>query len=490
MLFLMLLVLPSTLTLVAQTIAPKKLGYPEICANKPNFEYPLGYNRYEVSFKVSGFDATTTYFVILSDDKGSFSNPIKPVIIPNNSPPNTPADTPTDKTLTFELPSNIIGSDIYQLKVQSSTGYISQPFKASDLQSSFPIYYLSYSGPFYINNQNGSVSFCNGGSVTLTIDNTTPSVPNSSPLQYPQLKYNWYKDGTIIPNETSSSLSVNQIGEYYVEINYGPCTDVNTHSQSVKVTGASGSVANINSSLGNPFCSTTNMTTLTASTGNSYVWKKDGAVLPGEIAQTYQTNLPGIYTCDVDFGGCKSTGTIDLKADQIASTISVDVDKINYIQDGEALAVTTTTTAVNPSYQWFLNDVPISGETQSFLDITAQGKYKVTITQTSGCQIVNEFPFEVSYKVDYNVSKIPNIISPNNDGTNDTWIIPDEYTNGKANVLILSSVGENVFQTENYDNYSGWPQAPIDFKNFNPVYYYIITPSAGSAKKGSITLVK
>ena len=57
-------------------------------------------------------------------------------------------------------------------------------------------------------------------------------------------------------------------------------------------------------------------------------------------------------------------------------------------------------------------------------------------------------------------------------------------------MTILSSLGEIVFETDNYDNYNGWPQTSIEFKNFNPVYYYIITPNGGSAKKGSITLLK
>jgi len=149
------------------------------------------------------------------------------------------------------------------------------------------------------------------------------------------------------------------------------------------------------------------------------------------------------------------------------------------------------TLSVSPAYQWFLNDVAISGADKSSLDITAQGKYKAVITQTSGCNITDEFPFEVSFKVNLNVPKISNIVTPNGDGINDTWIIPDLYIGGtNTHIVILSSLGEIVFETDNYDNYDGWPQTAIEFNNFNPVYYYIITPNGQSAKKGSITLVK
>jgi hypothetical protein len=501
--FLMLLILPSTFFLFAQgTILPQRLGYPRICANIPNVSYPAGYNRYEVPFKISGFAANETFIVLLSDDKGSFTTPIKPKIIPNSS--SAPAETATDKILTFEVPADLIGSDIYKIRVQNLAGTVtSGDFKASDFSTFFPIHFLSYSGPFYINNKSNTLSFCNGGSVTLTIDNATPSIPKTSPLQFPQLKYTWYKNGVVVPNGTNSSLSVNQVGDYYVEINYGPCTDLNTHSQIVKVTGASGTVATIISSSGNPFCSSLGNTTLTASAGNSYLWKKDNTIVTSAIDQTYQTNLPGVYTCEVDFGGCKSTGSIDLKVFEISSDIfGVDKDKVNKIPEGQTVSVTTTTTAVLPSYQWFLNGATIPGETKSSFDVTAEGKYKLIVTQTSGCIISNEFLFEVSYQTNFNVPQIANIVSPNNDGANDTWIIPDDYIDGKAKVMILSSLGEIVFETDNYDNYgnddcvdkihcSNWPNTNTpEFNNYNPVYYYIITPAGQSAKKGSITLVK
>lgn len=485
----MLLVLPSTITLFAQTsILPQKLGYPRICANIPNVDYPSGYNRYEVPFKISGFSATETFIVLLSND--DFTTVSKPNIILNSS--TTPADTPTDKTLTFEVPADLIGSDTYKLRVQSISGVTSVDFKSSDLLTSFPIHFLSFSGNFSINNKSETLSFCAGGSGILAIDNSTPSVPNTSPLQYPQLKYKWYKDGNVIPNESNSTLSVNQGGDYYVEVDYGPCTDLNTHSQVVKVSGASGSGTVITSSSGNPFCFSLGKTTLTATGGNSYVWRKDNNVIDGAISQTYETDQSGVYTCDVDFGGCKGLGTIDLKVLKTNSSISgVDVDKVNNINEGETLNATITSDAASPSYQWFFDDVAIPGADKNFIDITAQGKYKGVVTQNTGCIIADEFPFEVSFKVNLNVPKIPNIVTPNNDGTNDTWIIPDKYLAGtNTHIVILSSSGEIVYQTDNYDNYSGWPQTAIEFKNFNPVYYYIITPTGESAKKGSITLLK
>jgi hypothetical protein len=492
--FLMLLVLPSTLFVFAQTIAPQKLPFSQICAGAPHPTKPGEvFNEFQAQFKIMGFNANEVFVVELSDPSGSF---VTAQIATTTLAPlaGTPPDTATDRTLTFAIPTNLVGSDTYQLRVKSSTGVTSTSFNINVPGSVkvLPAFFKAYNGPFFINDKSNTVSYCNGGSVALTIYNPTPSIPSSSPANYPQLKYNWYKDGILISGQSGSSLVVNSNGEYYAEINYGPCSDVNYSSQRVNVTGVSGAAASIVSSSGNPFCSSLGNTTLTASAGNAYVWKKENAVIAGATAQTYQTNLPGIYTCDVDFGGCKSTGSIDLKVFEINSTISgVDVDKVNAISEGETLSVTTTTTAVSPSYQWFLNDVLIAGESTNSLEVSAEGKYKVIISQTSGCQIINEFLFEVSFKKNFNVPQVSNIVTPNGDSINDTWIIPDQYISGtNTQVMILSSSGEIVFQTNDYDNYNGWPQTAIEFNNYNPVYYYIITPSGQSAIKGSITLVK
>ena len=491
LLILMLLALPSSLLLFAQTIAPKRLPFDKICAGGPHPTIAGSvFNEYQAAFSILGFASDVTFEVILSDASGSFTTPTATTALAPLA--GTPPDTATDKTLTFAIPTSLIGSDTYQLRVKSSTGIVSSSFTINGTTStkSFPAYFKVYNGSFSINNDQPTATFCNGGSIDLTIYNPTPGTPSSSPANYSQLKYIWYKDDVVISGQTSSTLTVNAAGDYYAKINYGPCTDDNFRSQSVAVSSSAGSTSVIASSLGNPFCSSLGKTTLTATSGNSYVWKKDNVILTGVTTQNYLTDIAGLYTCEVDFGGCKSTGTVDLKVDQITSTISADTDKINYAPIGETFVVTTTTTALAPSYQWFENDVLIATATQSSLDITTSGKYKAIITQTTGCQSTSEFLFDVSFKDAPNVAFIPNIISPNGDGINDTWIVPVAYTNGLANIMILSSVGKNVFQTDNYDNNNGWPQTPIEFTNFNPVYYYIITPTDGSVKKGSITLVK
>ncbi|QBN19225.1 T9SS type B sorting domain-containing protein [Flavobacterium nackdongense] len=458
----------------SQTIIPEKLPFTKICSQ-------ANFNSFEATFKYSGFPASTTFSVELSDDKGSFSAPIATTTIA------TADVSASEKTITFAVPTTIKGSETYKLRVKSATGIYSGDFYSFDQKTSFPVYFKKFSQPFYINNQMPNLSLCNGGSVNLSIDNPTPSNPSSSPANFSELKYNWYKNNVLIPGQTGNSLNVNALGLYYAEINYGSCTDVNIRSQEVTVSGTAGNVSAITSSLSNPFCPSAGATTLTATAGNTYVWKKDNVVIPGANAQTYQTNSAGKYSVDVDFGGCKSTATIDLQVNTISS--SINVPEISSISEGGTKNVIVTTTALNPVYKWYANGLLIPGATSNSYTVTNTGAYKVSITQNSGCIITDEIAFTVNSIVDTNAVEIPNLISPNNDGVNDVWSIPQAYLSGtNTEILIMNSYGDIVFQTNNYLN--NWPESDITFKNINPVFYYIITTSDGKLKKGSITIVK
>ena len=107
---------------------------------------------------------------------------------------------------------------------------------------------------------------------------------------------------------------------------------------------------------------------------------------------------------------------------------------------------------------------------------------------TTSCNASTEFPFIVREAFP-NVEKIPNLISPNGDGENDTWVIPQTYVSGTdTEVILISYQGRIELKTNSYQN--NWPENQLDFKAINPIYYYIITTSDGKIKKGTITVVK
>lgn len=463
------------------------LTFGQAVIGKPNLEFSQAcaspsFNTYNVrfSFSPAGSFTTPNQFIIeLSDAQGDFANPI--VINPTETLPSIV--TASNATLEFAVPITISGES-YKIRIKSAD--LTARSTGSD---AFPAYYKLQDTPFSINNLVSTASYCSEGSYLLTIDN--PGGPtNDSPLQYPSLTYKWFRETSPTTSDFISdgpTLSVSTPGTYFVETNYGSCTS-NSFSNRVTVTEltSGGGASSITSSLGNPFCANDGSTILSTVNGVGYQWFKDGVEISEATNQTYETNEAGEYSVTIDLGGCTTSATINLDTGDFES--SIDALEDNVLEDGEMLPITVTTTANDPEFIWYLDDNVIAGATSSSYNVIEIGDYKVSVTQTSGCVISNEFLFTVSTPFP-DVAEIPNLISPNGDGINDTWVIPKVYVNGSdTEVLIISAQGKVELRTNDYLN--NWPERELDFTNVNPVFYYVITTSNGQTKKGTITVVK
>ncbi|MFS4483106.1 gliding motility-associated C-terminal domain-containing protein [Hyunsoonleella sp. 2307UL5-6] len=466
-----LALIPSTL--LAQVVISKpNLGFTQACAS-------ASFNTYNVTFSFSpesGLENTNTFIIEMSDANGSFSNAT--VVFTSNA--GSVVTSPA--TLNFAIPTETFGEG-YKVRIKSTA-----PAVTSSASNQFAAYYKIQDSPFTINNLIETAVYCAGGSYLLTIDNPGDAA-NDSPLQYSNLIFNWFKETSPTTSQlvtTGDSLAVNTPGTYFVETNYGSCTS-NSFSNRVAVSEASygSAVASINSSLGNPYCSGNGPTTLSAINGLAYQWFKDGETIEGATNQMYQTNEAGLYNVTIDLDNCTASASIDLVTTDFTSEI--DVDETNILESGESLFVNVTTTAVNPEFQWYLNEVLIAGANQDTFEVLQQGNYKVKISQTQGCNASQDISFSVSEPFP-DVAKIPNVITPNGDGINDTWVIPQAFVSGtNTQVTLINIQGKVVFDTSEYQN--NWPQNELDFKDVNLVYYYIIKTPNQQVKKGSITVL-
>lgn len=457
-------------------IGAPNLGFSRACASDE-------FNTYNVTFIFSpetALSASNQFMVEMSDAVGSFSNS---TIVFTSHPG---AITTSPATIKFALPSTAAGEG-YKLRIKSTA-----PAANSSSSVTFAAYYKIHDRPFTINNLVASAVFCSGGAYVLGIDNPSTG-SNSSPLNYPSLTYKWYRETsptTSVYVGEGPSLSVNKEGTYFVKTDYGSCSS-NSFSNRVKITEVTSgeATASIVSSLGNPFCPSEGKTTLNTINGLSYQWFKDGKVIADATGQMYQTDLPGTYTVQINLGDCSASGSIDLEINGFES--SLDVDRENSMDAGDALWATVTTTASHPQIQWYFNDAIITGETGASYEATAFGVYKVKIVQTSGCIMSEELSFSIQETKEPfpDVANIPNLISPNGDGVNDTWIIPSTYVSGTdTEIIIMNSQGKVVLQTKDYQN--NWPENQLQLNSINQVFYYIITTQDQQTKKGSITLVK
>lgn len=456
-------------------IGTPNLGFSQACASN-------SFNTYNTTFIFSpeaGVSTSNQFTIELSDADGSF---LEPTIVFTSAAGSI---TASPATLSFSLPETTSGES-YRIRIKSSS-----PVATSTPSAPFAAYYKIQDSPFTINNLVSTGAYCTGGSYLLTIDNPGTG-SNDSPLLYPSLTFSWYKvtgPTTSVFVAEGETLEVSEEGTFFAETNYGSCTS-NSFSNRVTISEASSGEANatIASSLGNPFCPEQGSTTLSTIGGLSYQWFKDGDLIPEATHQFYQTNDSGSYAVQVDLGDCSASGTIDLVSELFES--SINVLDVNQIAEDESLTVSLTTTAIAPEFTWYRNDIIILGVTTDTYEATQFGNYKVVITETIGCAASKEFLFVIEEALDLfpEVEDIPNVISPNGDAINDTWVIPVRYTTGtNTEVIIMNNRGQIVLKTNDYQN--NWPQNDLNLSRINQVYYYVITTSDKQVKKGSITIV-
>jgi uncharacterized repeat protein (TIGR03803 family) len=127
----------------------------------------------------------------------------------------------------------------------------------------------------------GAITFCQGGSVTLT---SSASSGNQ-----------WYKDGVAIGGATATTLNVTTSGSYTVNVTLSSCVSVISNAIAVLV---------------NPLPPTPTITAsgniLQSSSLSGNQWFLNAAPISGANNQQYIAQSSGLYTVQVTLNGCNS----------------------------------------------------------------------------------------------------------------------------------------------------------------------------------------
>lgn len=183
---------------------------------------------------------------------------------------------------------------------------------------------------------------------------------------------------------------------------------------------------------------------------------------------------------------CNENGVLQVDTAQTALTViipSINAGPDQYVDSGTV--VTLQASGLLDSVLWspsFEVNYPTLFSVQTSPSATTtymvQGFY-------AGCEV---FDYVTVFLT--NVFKIPNTFSPNDDGANDTWIIPgiENYPNNR--MIIMNRFGDVLYESTSYSVINAW--SGIRNGNILPdgVYYYLLDLGNGSIKKGTITIIR
>ncbi|PRX56904.1 gliding motility-associated C-terminal domain-containing protein [Flagellimonas meridianipacifica] len=371
-------------------ISAQVLNQPEAAPN-PNLgsSFPwtaacasASFNEYFVNFTWNFplVESNNEFILELSDSNGNFGAPVELARV---------ADKNTDFDFDFEfaVPNDARGEN-YRLRVRSTN-----PAKTSPPSVPYPMYFVDFSSALRISEDGngtlpdgGEIQQCDGGSITLA----THNIPNASTYQY-----NWYRSSTLL-SEKSNQLTVSTPGMYYVELDYGSiCTgSANTSSNIIEVlTGSSLGVAiagpsTVDLCVGDPHTLTANL----GGSGLTYTWYKDGVVVSGPTVEGNTLNIntsisgfEGNYEVEIEGSGVCTEKSSAITVQNLGSILATRQNDANIVLlPGQDETLSVTTNAVSPTFQWFKDGAPLSGETSSSLTISDIGVYFARVTETAG----------------------------------------------------------------------------------------------------------
>lgn len=161
--------------------------------------------------------------------------------------------------------------------------------------------------------------------------------------------------------------------------------------------------------------------TLDAGTGfATYLWST------GATTQTITVSTPGTYSVTVsNIFGCNNTDSIQLSYSVLGEIVSVN------ITNNSATVIMSTP----GNYEYSLNNQ--DWQSSNVFTNLQLGEYKVYVRTKSGCIIGDK---------NFSIFNIPNMISPNGDGTNDKWRIAGLENYPQTEILVSDRKGLLVFK--------------------------------------------
>ena len=204
---------------------------------------------------------------------------------------------------------------------------------------------------------------------------------------------------------------------------------------------------------------------------SNYLWQ-DGNTNPA-----YAVTQQGIYSVQLDLGGCKRSDTV---------LINYDLKPRFTLGPDQAICPGMTITlkpVLDPAWQLAWQD----GSTAPTYTITQTGSLSLTATNNCGSSIDNVIVSKGICKV-----FVPSGFTPNNDGLNDLFKALGTETVTELQMKIFNRWGEIVFESN--DKFKGWDGKYKGKMQANGVFVYILEYKDNNSPekitlKGTVTLI-
>jgi gliding motility-associated-like protein len=203
--------------------------------------------------------------------------------------------------------------------------------------------------------------------------------------------------------------------------------------------------------------------------------------VPEQTKETATDLSAGNYTVTVtDSHGCIKSGSIGITEPE--ELLLIPTTTPNSCPDSNDGAINLAITGGRSPYNIIWSD----GSTAQNRTNLIAGEYSVIITDQNACAI--SAVIEVDFTWTFNCVVIPQVITPNNDGFNDEWIIKNIDLYPNAEVRVFNRWGEMVFSTKNLSD-NPW-NGRMDGKLVpTDSYHYILYLNDGSEPRSGVISV-
>lgn len=358
---------------------------------------------------------------------------------------------------------------------------------------------LSDYGTYTIKNVLNGIGACAADSEMVTITYAAPPTAVISPtgiidlcgLGTVQLQaggglsYQWIQNNVPVFGATSPSFAATQAGNYMV-IAYGAfgCAD---SSQTVTLSNQTLPQADISANGSATFCANNGVTLSTTLTGN-YQWIRNGVATGVTTPQLYVTDAANYQVVVSNF--CGTDTSVSIKTQIAPAPIPNFVWNPEYVYKGQPVVFTDSSKNA-ATWSWNFGDSHVLYDQNPTNVYNEAGEYVVWmhIWDAFGCD-----SFIAKNLTVHNPDAlfVPNVFTPNGDGSFDTWQISgDGYKT--FHVEIFDRWGVQVFDSN--DITKSWNGNTPGGRNCqNGVYFYYMnltnSKDEKTEMKGNVTLIR